>query len=170
MLCACLVGCSSVAMRSVQSPPLAPPITFTDAQRSTQTVVITRNGQSYRMLCILELGPRGLVLVAFTELGQRLFTLEYGPQRYAIDVSPALPPQFDAKRVLADLQLVYWPLNLFEKSLNAGWSVTGSDVGDARRLTHDGEVVASVRREADGTIDIERPALGYHMTIDAVAN
>jgi hypothetical protein len=145
-------------MQSTQSPPLVPPITFADAQRTTQTVVITRNGQSYRMLCILELGTHGLVLVAFTELGQRLLTLEYGPQRYAIDVSPVVSPQFDAKRVLADLQLVYWPLNAFEESLRAGWSVSGSDTGDARRLVHNGELVATVRREADGT-SCQRPAL-----------
>ena len=76
LLIACLIGCSSVAP---QSPPLAPPLTFTDSQRMTQTATISRDGENYRMLCILEFGGRGLVLVAFTELGQRLLTIEYGP-------------------------------------------------------------------------------------------
>jgi hypothetical protein len=80
-----------------------------------------------------------------------------------------LPPQFDAKLVLSDLQLVYWPMNVLDKSLRAGWSVSQSDAGDTRQLTHDGAVVATVQRRA-GTIDIERPSLGYHMTISAAGN
>ncbi len=164
-----LVGCASLT-GSTQSPPLAPPIPFAQAQRSTQTVVIDRGGQTYRMLCILELGTRGLVLVAFTELGQRLFTIEYGPEKFTIDSSPVLPAQFDAKLVLADLQLVYWPLDVLRKSLSDGWSVAVLQTNDARQLTHDGEIVAEARHDADGTIDIRRPLLGYHMTIAAVAN
>ncbi len=167
LLIACLIGCSSVAP---QSPPLAPPLTFADSQRTTQTATISRDGENYRMLCILEFGGRGLVLVAFTELGQRLLTIEYGPDRFSIDLSPTLPPHFDAKLVLSDLQLVYWPMNVLDKSLRAGWSVSQSDAGDTRQLTHDGAVVATMQRRADGTIDIERPSLGYHMTITAAGN
>ena len=157
-------------MRTTESPPLASPIPFAPAQRTTQTVTIDREGQTHRMLCILELGPRGLVLVAFTELGQRLFTIEYGPDKFSIDTSPVLPPRFDAKLVLADLQLVYWPLKLLQESLNDGWSVTESQPNAVRRLMHDGQVVAEAHHDADGTIDIQRASLGYRMTIAAVAN
>ena len=166
-LIACLIGCASVAP---ESPPLAQPLTFADSQRMTQTATIARDGETYRMLCILEFGRRGLVLVAFTELGQRLLTIEYGPDRFTIDLSPVLPDRFDAKLVLADLQLVYWPLNVLDKSLRAGWSVSQSATGDMRRLTHDGAVVATVDRRTDGTIAIERPSMGYNMTITATAN
>jgi hypothetical protein len=169
-LLVCLAGCASSGTQSKQWPPLAPPVSFEHAQRTTQTVVIDRDAQSHRMLCVLELGPRGLVLVAFTELGQRLFTIEYGPDTFAIDASPVLPPQFEPSLVLADLQLVYWPLDVLRKSLNDGWSVTESQPNAERRLMHDGEVVAEARHAADGTIDIRRTSLGYHMTIAAVAH
>jgi len=161
-----LIGCTSNPLR--QSPALAPAIAFAHAERYTQLVVISRNAEDYRLLCILELSERGLVLVAFTELSQRLFTLEYGPdRRLAIDRSAMLPNSFDAKLVLADLQLVYWPMTLLRSSLRDGWSVTEAD--DGRHLLHDGEVVADVHR-VDGTIDIQRPLLGYHMTIAMVSN
>ena len=161
-------GCAPFT-RSTQAPPLAPPIAFPQAQRTTQTVVITHDSQSHRMLCVLELGPRGLVLVAFTELGQRLFTIAYGPEEFAIDTSPVLPSQFDPKRVLADLQLVYWPLDVFRKSLSEGWVIAESSDA-ARRLTHDGDVVAEVSYGANGTIEVRRESLRYDMTISAVAN
>jgi hypothetical protein len=170
VLFAGLIGCASFAPHTTQLPPLAPPIAFDEARRTTQTVVITRNEQSYRMLCVLEFGRHGLVLVAFSELGQRLLTIQYGPDRYAIDLSPVVPLQFDAKLVLADLQLVYWPLDVLRKSLRNGWSVAAAESHNARTLVHDGDLVAESAREADGTIDLRRPSLGYQMTITAVAN
>jgi hypothetical protein len=169
-LLVCLAGCASLGTQSKQSPPLAPPISFPQAQRTTQTVVIDRDGQTHRTLCVLELGPRGLVLVAFTELGQRLFTIEYGPDKFAIDTSPVLPPQFEASLVLADLQLVYWPLDVLRNSLHDSWSVTESPSNAERRLMHEGNVVAEARHDADGSIDIRRASLGYHMTIVAVTD
>jgi hypothetical protein len=164
-----LVGCSTSATRSTPSPPLAPFVGFAQPQRYTQTVTITRDGQDYRMLCVLELNERGLVLVAFTELGQRLFTLEYRSHHPRVDRSSALPQTFDANLVLADLQLVYWPLRLLQESSNKGWTVVEPIAGNERRLVHDNDVVAIVRRSAEGSIDLWRPALRYHMTIVAAS-
>jgi len=164
-----LIGCSTVATRDTPSPPLAPFIGFAQPQRYTQTVTITRDGQDYRMLCVLELDERGLVLVAFTELGQRLFTLEYRSRKPKVDPSPVLPATFDANLVLGDLQLVYWPIRLLQESSNKGWSVVEPIGGNERRLVHDKDVVAVVRRNANGSIDIWRPALRYHMTIVAAS-
>jgi hypothetical protein len=160
-----LVGCSTAAQRPAQSPPLAPYAGFAQPQRYTQAVTINQDGQDYRMLCVLELGEHGLVLVAFTELGQRLFTLEYRSHHPKVDRSPMLPATFDAKLVLADLQLVYWPLSLLQESSKSGWTVVEPIGGNERRLVHDNGVVAVVRRNANGSIEIWRPALRYHMTI-----
>lgn len=162
-----LVGCSTSATRTTSSQPLAPFVGFAQPQRYTQTVMFTRDEQDYRMLCVLELDERGLVLAAFTELGQRLFTLEYRSQHPKVDRSPGLPPSFDANLVLADLQLVYWPLRLLQESSKKGWTVVEPIAGNERRLVHDNNVVAVVRRNADGSIDLWRPALHYHMTIVA---
>jgi len=164
-----LVGCSSHTLRSAQPVPLAPWVAFVESQRYTQTVLIRHKEQVYRMLCVLELGERGLVLVAFTELGQRLFTLEYGPDRLSIDRSPALPTSFNVKLVLADLQLVYWPLNDIQHSLKPGWSLVESAADNTRHLMHGDETVADVHRSV-GVTAIRRPQLGYQMTIEAVSN
>jgi len=164
-----LVGCSTAALRPSQSPHLAPFVGFAQPQRYTQSVTISRDGQDYRMLCVLELNERGLVLVAFTELGQRLFTLEYRSRHHVVDRGPMLPKSFDADLVLADLQLVYWPLGLLQASSRDGWSVVEPISGNERRLLHDNDVVAIVHRSANGAIDISRPTLGYHMTIVAAS-
>jgi len=164
-----LVGCSSAAMRPSQSPHIAPFVGFAQPQRYTQTVTVSRDGQDYRMLCVLELNEHGLVLVAFTELGQRLFTLEYRSRHPAVDPSPMLPKSFDANLVLADLQLVYWPLSLLQESSHDGWSVVEPISGNERRLLHDNDIVAIVHRNANGSIDIWRPSLRYHMNIVAAS-
>jgi hypothetical protein len=164
-----LVGCSSAALQPAQSPPLAPFVGFAQPQRYTQAVTINRDGQDYRMLCVLELDEHGLVLVAFTELGQRLFTLEYRSRHPTVDRSAMLPATFDANLVLADLQLVYWPLSLLQESSKNGWLVVEPIAGNERRLLHDKDVVAIVHRNANGSIDILRPALRYHMTIEATS-
>jgi hypothetical protein len=164
-LVACaLIGCASKPAQTLESPALAPGIAFAEAERYTQLVVVSRSGSDYRLLCVLELSERGLVLVAFTELGARLFTLEYGPDHMVIDRSPVLPSSFDAKLVLADLQLVYWPITILQSSMRDGWMVAESGQRGERRVLHHGEVVAEVRR-GDDAIDILRPLLGYHMTI-----
>jgi hypothetical protein len=80
-----------------------------------------------------------------------------------------LPPTFDSNLVLADLQLVYWPLHLLQEASNNGWSVVEPIAGNERRLLHESDVVALVRRSDNGSIDIWRPALRYHMTIVAAS-
>src|SRR5262245_35771160 len=162
-----LIGCSTSAPRTASTPPLAPYVGFSQPQRYTQTATITRDDQDYRMLCVLELNERGLVLVAFTELGARLFTLEYRSQHPRVDRSPALPPTFDANLVLSDLQLVYWPLQLLQASADKGWTVVEPPAGNQRVLVHDNTAVAIVRRNADQSIELWRPALHYHVTIVA---
>ena len=76
--------------------------------------------------------------------------------------------RFDANLVLADLQLVYWPLRLLQESFEAKAGPSSSRLpGTSVVLYMTTTSSQSCAAARDGSIDLWRPALRYHMTIVA---
>jgi hypothetical protein len=77
-------------------------------------------------------------------MGVRLFTIKYDGQTTTIDNTLPIPPQLTPERLLADLQLVFWPLETLQQPLaTAGWQVSEATPG-TRRLRHGTQLVAEV--------------------------
>lgn len=83
-------------------------------------------------------------VVGLSALGMRLFTIRYDGKSASVDNTLPLPPQLTPERLLADLQLVYWPLYILRPPLRAaGWDITEPAPG-TRRLRRDERVIAEV--------------------------
>jgi hypothetical protein len=102
----------------------------------------------------------------------RLFTMKYDGQATSVDNNVPIPPQLTAERLLADLQLVYWPANTLEKPLAAaGWQL--SEVAGTRRLRRDSRLVAEVHYAAadawSGRAWLVNLEHGYTLSIESKA-
>jgi len=146
--------------------PLAPAVAFDPHRELTQSVLIERDKEQLRLVGRLQLDDRGLVMVAFTPLGQRLFTIEYTPQGLVLDRSVALPETVDLIQVLGDLQLVYWPIADLEDAFGPDWVIQESDGG--RRLLHRGRLVGEVRHIGPRRIEIHALARRYVIRIETL--
>ena len=82
------------------------------------------------------------------------------------DRAEQLPESLSAQRVLADLQLVYWPAAAISQALPAGWQL--HDEQGVRTLVHRGDVVATVDRTGDSEARLENLREGYRLHIRSV--
>lgn len=109
--------------------PIAPPIG--PGRRVVQQ--ITANWSASRqetLLCVLELDKQRIAMAGLTNDGLDLFSLSYDGKSLLLDKSPLLPDSVAPELMLADMQLVYWPLDLLQKILPAPWRL---EVGEHYR-------------------------------------
>jgi hypothetical protein len=142
-----LAGCAwhpSKSTRDAASRPLVAPATL-GAERAANQIVRGALGQREITLnCVVTVKDGMMTVVGLSAIGVRVFTIRYDGQNTTVDNSLPVPPQLTPERMLADLQLVYWPLQALEKTLrDAGWEVSESAPG-TRRLRRDARVVAEV--------------------------
>lgn len=118
-----LTGCAS--MQPTQEVSLArgadfvllPAAVFHEAVSLTQRVVFEYKGRQHIFLAQLEFDPAGLVMVAMSEFGQTLFSLQYKNDRLVTEMAAFMPRLPELKYLLADLQLIYWPLMCWQLQL-----------------------------------------------------
>tara|TARA_E500000318_G_C3549636_1_gene208310 strand:+ start:393 stop:1028 length:636 start_codon:yes stop_codon:yes gene_type:complete len=86
-------------------------------------------------------------IVLIDELGRRAIEIDWTEQDISIQKANWLPEDFDAKRLLADIVMTYWPLDIVEDALPDNMSV------------HDGFGERTVRLNDSGRkyVTIERP-------------
>lgn len=101
---------------------------FTRPLSISQVVEIAHDGESHRLLAELELNERQLIIVGLSSLGMRLFTLDYNAQNLSFSSSAMLPADFKPHYLLADIQLIYWPLAALQQQFeNSGISIREED-------------------------------------------
>lgn len=89
------------------------------------------------MLCILELDKQRIAMAGLTKEGAGLFNLTYDGKKIVSDKSPLLPNSVSPEFIIADLQLVYWPVAVLQKSLEASpWRLEADK--NHRRLYYQG--------------------------------
>ena len=142
-----LAGCatSGVMHRGAASPsrPLASPAAA--GEHAVSQVVRGAVGDRVMTLsCVVSVKDGVMSVVGLNAMGVRLFTIRYDGKQVSVDKSFAVPDAITPDRLLADLQLVYWPLSSLQDTLKpAGFDVTEPSAG-TRRLRRGDRLIAEV--------------------------
>ena len=145
-----LAGCASLAPEPAAVPtdppghrPLAPPAAVGD-RAIGQIVQGAVGARELTLNCVISVKGDELSVVGLNAMGVRLFTIRYDGKQVSAAQSLAVPGQLTPERLLADLQLVYWPLASLEAPLGrAGYSLSEPSPG-TRRLRRGEQLVAEV--------------------------
>lgn len=138
-------------------------------QQWQQILTFEREGQQQQLLTQLQItAAQGLHLVAMSAQGITLFELtQQGSGGY--QVKHFLPvPEINANYILADIQLVHWPLLQLKKHLvNANIIATPTAQGMVRVVTQNNEKLISIDYQAQKTQLINHQR-GYSLSFKKV--
>lgn len=143
----CLSACVQLPVAPVVGtalPPLAPGVPSVSGQIS-QTLSAVFGERELTLACGFSVTATDWHTVCVNPLGLRVFTLGMTADgSVTAERGAGVPEQLDARRVLADIQLAYWPLAALQSAYSgSGWRVT-EPAPDTRRLWLDQRVVAEV--------------------------
>ncbi len=164
LLALLLAACAGQRPRSaVQLPVLRLSPASLPAPLALQQQLHFRFGRVERDMDALLEADAGQVQLVVQAMGQTGFRVHWDGQRLQEQRAPWLPRQVDAGRVLDDLQFALWPTAAIAAALPAGWQV--GDDGRLRRLHHNGQDALRLRRDADGTLELDNLVEGYSLQI-----
>jgi hypothetical protein len=122
--------------------PLLPPATLGGERTVNQVVRGAFGAREITFNCVVTVKDGTMTLVGLDSLGVRLFTIRYDGTAVRSETAPALQGPFVAERLIADLQLVFWPLaSLVQPMRESGWQVSEPAPG-IRRLRHGDQLIA----------------------------
>ncbi|MGR8953392.1 MAG: DUF3261 domain-containing protein [Gammaproteobacteria bacterium] len=141
--------------------PIARPLG--PSRRIVQQLTAHWPGRTQNLLCVLELDSRHIAMAGLTNDGLSLFNLSYDGKTVKTDNNPLLPERVAPELIIADLQLVYWPLDVLQDKLPKHLRLeTGPDF---RRITERGQPRIEVRyltQDKDWPRRVELTHLHYH--------
>ncbi|MBF6649970.1 DUF3261 domain-containing protein [Methylobacter sp. BlB1] len=169
MMLTLLTGCSALQHKEIAGEPVALPIAppTGPARHVVQQLTATWTDRQETLVCVLELDDRHIAMAGLTNEGLSLFNLSYDGHTLTSDKSPLLPDAVAPEFIIADLQLVYWPVAGLEKILPAGWRLEADPNG--RILYHQDDKKAEVRYlspDAAWPRDVELTNHQYHYRLD----
>lgn len=172
VVCALAAGCAAAptAGPAPATLPLLPPASL-QASRSVEQILHAAYGAGDATLqCVVEVTPQRLQVVGLTALGQRVFTLVQDGAGVSAEASAYAPAFIDPHRIVADMQLAYWPLAALQSAAPPGVRVSEPRDG-VRRLERDGRLVAEVHfADADpwnGRLWLANFEFGYSLDIES---
>lgn len=164
---AALAGCAPP--RPLLSP--LPPQTLGTSITVRQQVTAYFDGDRRQLQVALNVAPNDLSLIGLTAIGQRLFTLSWESGHARLHSNIESISKIDPTRILADLQLAYWPLPRLRAALPDDLRL--EQYGTARVLWRDGELLWFASSEtADrwaSTVTLYNARVGYRLTIQPLA-
>lgn len=138
-----LVGAVMMALAGCMPGPLIHPVGPKALGRSVaarQQVTVHYRGHTRSLQVALRVVPDDLTLIGLSAMGQRLFTLGWDghsiTRKNGLEASRRLP----AQRILADLELAYWPLPALRPAL-ADNGMTLEQLGSTRTLWQRGKLL-----------------------------
>lgn len=163
-----MAGC--VKPPPLLTPPL-PPQTLGDSITARQQVTIRFDGSERSMQVALKVAPDELTLIGLTAIGQRLFTLSWDGRQAQLSSTLDSIAAIDPQRILADLQLAYWPLPALRAALPN--SIHLQQMGTTRLLWRDGRLLwLATGESADrwgSSLLIYNARAGYRLTIQPLS-
>jgi hypothetical protein len=145
--CALLQGCAHSPPNPATQAltrPLATPATLGSDRAANQVVRGAFGEREVTMNCVVSKQGNLLTVVGLTAMGVRAFTLKYDGQNISVENTLPVPSQMTPERLLADIQLVFWPLAALQPVLEkAGWQLTEPFSG-TRRLRRGDTLAAEV--------------------------
>jgi hypothetical protein len=141
-----LTGCMSQRQRTAAPEdvrPLLSPSTLGSARVVNQVVRGAFGEREMTINCVVTVKDGVMTIVGMSAMGVRLFTMKYDGRSTSVDNMLPLPAQLTPERLLADFQLVFWPLAELQKPLAAaGWQL--NEAAGTRRLRRDTHLIAEV--------------------------
>jgi len=169
-----LGACAGVPPQPAASArPLLAPASLGSERVVNQVVRGAFGSREITINCVVTVKDGAMTLVGLSSLGVRLFTIRYDGNAVQSETAPVLQGPLMPERLLADLQLVFWPLASLAKAMGAaGWQVTEPAAG-VRRLRHGDQLVAEAHYAGDdpwsGRIWLVNFEHGYSLQIDSQA-
>jgi hypothetical protein len=137
--------------------------------RAVQQWHILSGGRSWLILSVLDVSPHGLTLVGLSGFGRRVITLRYNGVELSEEHHPRVPEELEGRRILRELQLIYWPKDAVLHALPPGWHV--EDTGAERVVTNAAGTVVHIHCEGEdrwqGHCRYEDLRSGYRLAIDS---
>ncbi|MBB6093396.1 hypothetical protein HNQ60_002274 [Povalibacter uvarum] len=170
-----LAGCAGAPQSQRTATPERPLVapSALGAERSVNQVVRGAIGSREMTLnCVVTVKDGQMTVVGLSAMGVRLFTIHYDGRDVQSEQSLPTPEQLTPRRLLADLQFVFWPAAALQQPLKQqGWDV--SDSSGTRRLRRDGNLVAEAHYGGDdpwsGRSWLVNLEYGYSLQIDSKA-
>lgn len=143
--CALLSSCAVLNKLDVFKQEALMPIVSPvgPSRRVIQQITVLWSDRKETLLCVLELDKQHIAMAGLTNDGVSLFNLTYDGKAIVLDKSPLLPDSVAPEFIITDLQLVYWPVAVLQKSLHASSWRLEVDTSQ-RRLYYQGNKAVEV--------------------------
>ncbi|HET7313275.1 DUF3261 domain-containing protein [Salinisphaera sp.] len=137
-----------------------------------QQVTVHYHGNTRAMQVALRVVPDDLTLIGLSAIGQRLFTLGWDGQSIRRGRGLGEAEDLPARRILADLELAYWPLPALQKAL-VDSDLRLERLGDTRSLWR-GDQLLWIAYRAPGDpwhsrLTVYNARLGYRLDVQPLA-
>ncbi len=170
-----LGGCTTLthpAITSNYSLPLLSPSSLGSSHQVTQLLHGEYADKSFTLQCVVTATPEKVAIICLTSMGLRAFTLTYDGSNVTEQRAPQVPDALQASRLLNDLQLAFWPLNVVQHA----WQTSGVEVSEpypgTRRVTREHKIITEVHYSKDpwqGRVWLHQNELGYSLYIESSA-
>jgi hypothetical protein len=164
-----LGGCA--ARPAFDAPSLLSPATLGRSQILRQVLNVAFRDRQAVIQGVLVVDTAQIHFVALDATGQRLFGVRYDGVTSSVEPGRAAVEDLPPERLLADVQLAYWPLPALQAAAKEGWSYS-EPAPQTRRLLRGGRLVAEVHYACQGTAGewprqlwLSNYELGYSLTI-----
>jgi hypothetical protein len=153
--------------------PLASPSALGANREVSQVVRGAFGARELTINCVVTVKDGALTVIGLNALGLRLFTLRQDASGVHVEQPMSGMEQLPPQRLLADLQMVFWPFaGLREPLQQAGWQLTEPAPG-TRRLRRGDRLVAEAHFSAadpwSGRSWLVSFEHGYSLQIDSRA-
>lgn len=108
-------------------------------------------------------------IVMIDDLGRRAIDIDWTPDALSVQTADWLPATLDAKRMLADIIMVYWPLDVVRDALPGNMSIRETMGERMLRMDDSGRAYARIERPIrdvwQGVANLRNERFGYAITI-----
>lgn len=148
-----LAGCVSTprahAPDGVIGWPLLSPASLMQSHQVSQVLRGDYADNSFSLRSVVTVDAQQLTVIGLSSMGLRAFTLKYDGHNLSEQRAPQVPDSLQARQLLNDLQLAFWPL----PALQQAWQAAGGEVTEpypgTRRLKRANTLLAEVHYAAD---------------------
>ncbi len=110
-------------------------------------------------------------IVMIDDLGRRAIDIDWSTDALSVQTADWLPATLDARRMLADIVMVYWPLDVVRDALPGNMSIRETMGERMLRMDDSGRAYARIERPIrdvwQGVANLRNERFGYAITIRA---
>jgi hypothetical protein len=129
--------------------PLLSPASLAQTRQVSQVLRGDYAEHSFSLRSVVSVDAQQLTVIGVTSMGLRAFTLKYDGEHLSEDRVPQVPDALQARQLLNDLQLAFWPLTALQQSWRAAGGELDEPYPGTRRLHRAGVLLAEVHYASD---------------------